>query len=569
METPVKDLYTARRLAFLSSAEDYSHYATGITKKISKLKKKLRIHTRDTKKYQPKSSKDPRFGAILALLAERDSLHAQQATLKSRMPYAAAKLTTALKNSHKYLDFSTEASELDQYSLLETYAFVGLIEGQLLITKKQYSKAIYPLSVVRCILQCIHSTKEADDAYYEVIDSTIDPALKLALAQVYQLKPSSVASLAKENAASAANNQDNDNYLTKAVKIVKDINPAYITPSDDPETMLIDSITWAEYTAQVKNEDVALAIMKANDAQKEIVEHEPSTFDKALLEFEDAINFQEEQIERMGDNEDESQQEHIVLTYVKYHSILLKTRRDLTLLSDVSKDLKDSDSLPRQKVLTILRDSLKLIQGISLYTKQLKDLPGVANVDEIYESLNSLDLYFEVQKISNIAEGYLISNKYKEALALFAQAQETIQTVKPMATEFGGNLPTNESIEASKTHIESQLKKLYLLTSYFHGSNSSTKKEFVIDNIKKFPSGTNEEILQNIAPLKLDIQAVHVKPVLFDIAFNYLQYGEGQDNEIGQEPQQSKQQDQDVDMQDHSGSQQKQSGSFFGIFGRS
>lgn len=565
MESPLKALYADRRAAFLVAADDYAAHASRVNRRLAKAKKNLRIHSRDTKNYTKKQSNDPKYADVLLLTAERDLLHAQQAKVmldaepnRARSKFVVGKLERALKTGYKLLDFTTDVE--DQYQLLEYLGYVAIIEGSLAISKKKYQNAIYPLSVVRCILQCIHSTKDSNDVYYDTIDTIVDPSLKLACSQGLNLKPSDMGSISKEFASKGAETATQSQlYLRRAVELVKAINPAYITPSSDPETMLIDSITWSEYTATVKNEDVALAIMKANEGEQHIAESEPSSFDKALLAYDDAIILQEEQIERQGkDESEENQEEHIVLTYVKYNSFLLKIRRDLALLDGISANAAEWEKLPRQSVLGLLRDSLKLIDGVAIYVKDLKELPGVANVDDIYDSLVSLEVYFQIQKLNKISQGYLISNRYKEALALVDRGSTLIAEMKDLKTEFGGNLPTNESLNHLKTEIESQVKKLVVLTSYFSGSKGSSKKEYVIDNYKKFPLESSEELLKTVAPLGVDIQAVNVKPVLFDIAFNYLQYDSEAPAAAVEES-----------VTSGGSEEEKKKGSFFGIFGRS
>lgn len=572
MESPLKSCYADRRGAFLVSAEDYALHASTVNRRLAKAKKSLKIHSRDTKTYVKKQSKDPKYADVLLLTAERDLLHAQQAKIlldaepnRARSKFVIGKLQRALINGYKLLEFTEDVD--DQYRLLEYLGYVAIIEGSLAISKKKYQNAIYPLSVVRCILQCIHSTKDSDDVYYDTIDTIVDPSLKLALSQALNMKPSDISSVAKEFASKGSETTvESQIYLRRAVEIVKGINPAYITPSNNPDIMLLDSITWSEYTATVKNEDVALAIMKAHEGTESIVEGEPSSFDNALLAYDDAIVLQDEQIERQGGKggeSEENQEEHIVLTYVKYNSMLLKIRRDLALLVDVSKNSSNWDKLPRQTVLGLLRDSLKLIDGVSVYIKDLKELPGVANVDDIYDSLASLGVYFEVQKLFKISQGYLISNKYKEALALVDRGSQKIQEVKDLKVEFGGNLPTNSSLAQLKSDIGSQLKKLVVLTSYFSGSKASTRKEYVIDNYKKFPLNSSEDLLKTIAPLGVDIQSINVKPVLFDIAFNYIQY----DSEAIPA---SVPVSEDEHTTSHTVSEEeKKKGSFFGLFGRS
>ncbi|GMM31409.1 signal recognition particle subunit [Martiniozyma asiatica (nom. inval.)] len=526
MDTPIDSTYGERFASFLQTSDDFAKQRKKVNKRLAKLKKNLKIHTKDTQHYKEKEKvssitsekylEDKRYGEVLLLICERDLLHAQETRLvldlhtsRPMEKFMVSKLKKAFKNGKKLLDITQKEN-------LEILAFVAIIEGLLWVSNKKWSKAAGPLSVARCGLQCLHAMN-GKQVYYDLMDEVVEPALKVALLQGFKKGSTEAASMSKIFASKA-----DEPYLVKTVEIIKNFNPIYVTASEENETMVIDSIKWSEYTAQLRNEDIALAIMKAQGSAKSIIESDPASFDSALLDYQDAIAIHEEDMKR-NDEDQEDQEQFIVLTYLKYNAIFLKIRRDIALLTSISTHTTTKGS--RQKSLESLRDTLQLIDNITVYISEMMELPGVANSEEIFESLTTLQVYFETQKLVNLAQGYLISNKYVEALALMDEAQSKIENseIKQFQIEFGGNLPTNETLSSLKNTISQQLKKLYVLSSYF--SNVESVSSYAIDDLKKFPRGDGESLLNNIAPLKPVIKAVPVKPVLFDIAFNYIGYG--------------------------------------------
>lgn len=574
METPVKDTYAARRGAFLTSAQDYSAHAQRVNGRLARARKSLKVHSRDTKHFVHKTSKDPRYAEVLLLKAERDVLHAQAAKLaqeshasRSRAKFVIAKLGRAFQTGQALCEFVGESE--DQYLVLECLAYVAIVEGSLNIARKRYTDALGPLAVARCVLQCIHSTKDASEVYYDVIDTTVDPALKVAFAQGLGSKPADAGAVAKEFASKVQGG-----YLARAVELIKGINPAYVIPGGEAvlgETVLLDSITWFDYTAKVESEDVAQAIMSAHEGEKAIVETDPASFDGALLAYDDAIALQEERMARNGNDDGEAEEEHIVLTYVNYNALLLKVRRDLALVEVANAAAtatgEDGHAITTQASLIALSSTHKLLDNLAVHVQSLRDLPGVANLDSLYDSLGALGEYFAVQRLVTLAKAHLLANNYRESLAVTSLAQDQLGDISNFSVTFGWNLPTNAALDALKTAVDALNSKLYVLARYFSGANAGASQDYVIDNYAKFPSADGNNLLNAIAPLGADVKPVAVKPVLFDIAYNYVQYDNGAapqaSNTAAPSPSAASASQQNAPQ----GGQQK--GSFFGLFNRS
>lgn len=83
--------------------------------------------------------------------------------------------------------------------------------------------------------------------------------------------------------------------------------------------------------------------------------------------------------------------------------------------------------------------------------------------------------------------------------------------------------------------------------------------------MNRFPDTTGEDLLKTIAPLTLKLEPVNVKPVLFDIAFNYIDYGgDGvKPTVVGVEDTTSAKETPASSEND----EKKKKGGFFGLFG--
>lgn len=593
MEYPLAYTYGARNEQFLQSADDYRRQRHRVNKKLKKLRHSLNIVTKDTKHYAEKNKTsticaenydmDPLFGAVLLFQIERDLLYAQETRLlldvhtsKSKEKFLITKYKKALKIANQLI--STIQHEQDQYKVLEILTYSAIIDGSLSIARKKYNNALYAFSVARCCLQFLYTYQKLPEIYtkefyYDIIDTVVDPALKVAALQTKNSRISDLSQLSKEQITNN-NNNNTQNYLSKAIDIMKAENASYITPSSENETEMLKEITWGSYTAKISSNDLSLAIMKVNEELKKVVDSDPSSYDSPLILYQDAINLHSQEMERSGNNIDEddseNQEQHIILTYLKYNYILLRIRRDITIMKELDKKADTHKNSTRQQLLELWKDCIKLNESVLSSFEEIKELPGIANDDDIMDMLTTLEVYFQIKKQLRLSQAYLISYAYVKSLALVANADRLIGGVKPLsgAIIIEGNLPTNEDLQQLKVEIAEEKSKLFILASYFNTNKeiSSVGSEYLIDDVQKFPEESSKPLLDKVSPLTIDFQPVNVKPVLFDIAYNYIKYDDKESSST-QNISTVSNNNEDAIRNDESDVNKKKGG-FFGLFGR-
>lgn len=593
MEYPLANTYGVRSELFLQSADDYHRQRHRVNKKLTKLRRNLKIVTKDTKNYKEKNKDaticadnydmEPLFGDVLLYQIERDLLYAQETRLlldvhtsKSKERFLITKYKKALKHAHQLI--STIANEEDQNKVLEILTYTAIIDGSLSISRKKYANALYSFSVARCCLKFLYTYQTlpniyTKELYYDIIDLVVDPALTVAALQTKTAGISDLTQLSQEQVSVKKNESINVLYLNKAIEIVKKINPSYVTPSNETETEILNEITWGQYNAKISSNDIALAIMKVKNELKNVVDLDASSYDSALIAYQDAVNLHSQEMERNGGNDndnDDNQEQHIILTYLMYNYLLLRIRRDVTLMKELDNKADLNKNSTRQKLLELWKDCIKVNDSILSSLNEIKELSGIANDDEIMDMLTTFDIYFQIKKQMRLSQAYLISNEYVKSLALISYSDDLIESVKPLTHEDAtkGNLPKNEDLTDLNKKIKEEKSKLFILASYFKDNEeiNSVGSKYLIDNISKFPEYSTEKILKNVAPLKIDFEPVNVKPVLFDIAYNYIKYdGEttttkSSSSDTIDEP------IRDSSVTEESGDKKK--GGFFGLFGR-
>ncbi|VEU19728.1 DEKNAAC100180 [Brettanomyces naardenensis] len=590
MENPLSSTYGLRLGYFLQSADDYHRHRHRVNKKIAKLRRSLGIATKDTRNYKTKekmssiSSEDYdssiAYGDVLLYQIERDLLYAEETKLlldvhlsKAKQKFVTSKYKKAVSNSKKLLNVTKD--EKDNFRVLELLVYTAIVNGFLSVSKKRWDIAMNAFSIARCSLQCLYQYQTLPaglnkELYMDLIDKVTDPVLKAASLEESGLRTPDLTLISRGQAADFS---DTIPYLQRAVDIIRSVDADLVTISDEGEEgkELINSITWYSYSAKINSEDEARAIMKALKTEEQIDGSDAGSYDSALIAFQDASNVQSQEMERskIYAGDEEKQEAHIVLTYLKYNYLMLRIRRDITLLADIER--KNHGRSTRVSVLENVRDCLKMLNGVSTSLSEIRDLPGVSNDDDLVATLNSLDSYFETQKIVKLANGYSAVNKFKESLALLQKAKNVIDLAATFKIDLPGNLPNNEKLASFKEQVESQLRKVHVLTVYDEQTDQYKSEEFIIDSTDKFPEISGDKIIEKIAPLNLTIEPVSVKPVLFDIAFNYINYrGEGvRPAAPGEEPEELKESQSESEMEmAPSEVNKKKSGRFFGFFGR-
>ena len=590
MDYPLANTYGVRSELFLQSADDYHRQRHRTNKKLNKLRRELKIITKDTKNYKDKEKitqivaenydMEPLFGDVLLYLVERDLLYAQETRLlldvhssKPKEKFLVSKYKKALQNAKHLLEVIK--NETDDLKTLETLTYTAIIEGSIAITKKKYDISLYAFSIAKCAIHFLYNYQKLPETitkefYYEIADGIIDPALKVS-ASSEKLNFTDLTELAK----SQIFNNKLIPYLYKAVKIIESHNATYVTPTSENNIDLLKEVKWGSYSAQLTSDDLSLAIMKINEELKNIDDKNTSSFDSPLISYQDAITLHTQEMERNSSNDEESnnQEQYIILTYLKYNYLLLRIRRDNTIMKDLDEQIAENQNskkkLSTQKIIELLKDYLKINEGIALSLVEINDLPGIANDDEFVDLLNTVGVYFKVKNQQKLSQAYLISHQYKEALALIVNSSKLLQSCKEFNVELEGNLPTNKDLEKLKVEIEDEKSRLYTLTTYFNEINkeqSSFGSKYVSDDISKFPKLSPSELLKHVYPLKFDFQPVNVKPVLFDIAYNYIDADANEEDEINNN---SNVVSHEVETSGNVDNEEdKKKSGFFGLFGR-
>ncbi|KAK1596315.1 signal recognition particle protein [Colletotrichum navitas] len=597
---------------------DYATYQNQLAKKLLNSRKKLGIATRNRGKFSKKGdvtatqiAENHEYIHLLLLTSERawanamaiKSSHASDAkgvTGKTRS-HIVSRLEKAAKTAEQLVELLSQSDAgATQNDKLESRAYAAQIRGAAQFEKQHWEPSLNSYAVSRIIYNAM-ATSTKGDIFKDLLSDTIDPSIRYA---AYQLKTPrtmpipAIASRAFPQSDIVLVQQINEidpNLLKQAqTEVAKEGEGAENAPR---------TLTWRSREVQIEDAAISLAWGRVEEVKAKLSEQWPSlsnaepkdiaaAYDDILEATQDAADATKEAIDELrgegvsqGDSRMQSLQ--ITRTAVNYEMISWRigrnrvlTGRDDGLAENYSSlRMKSKDGTAKKsKEETPGRKAAKLKELVALYEGTLqsleaaRELPGVANDEDLAEQLESTAQYFQALKSLSIARSHAIIGNTVNALALTkhaaSEAQEAASTLaggaqpninSPRNIEVSGN-----DAKALTNFLQGELQRyraLVHLSNLLRNAESSeddTKNVPLIERLREYPSGGTD--LANLVSIPPKLSTIPVKPIFLDVAWNYIDYP-------GKEPQEVAPPNQDEHASESGTKPQSQKRGWFG-FGR-
>lgn len=579
MESPLATTIGARLSAYLSTAEDFHKYRSKINKQLLRLRHELGLITRDTKNYKAKekissiSSGDydnnSRYGLLLLLTAERDLVYSLE--IKSKLEISSesassyknlmiSRLKKSISSTKKLL--SITVNESDESILIDLYIYSALNEGSLAINKKKWEAALNAFSIAKCALEYLYSQKSEEDmdnqfnksVISELIETLVDPSLSLAVSQLdrpdLNLSTSDLKSVSRKCC-----HFDTIPYLQKLVELIKKKDSSFV--SEIASTVkLIDSITWRSHEAKLYNDEIAFKVM--NLIKPEVNAYDKAElFDQVISEWSKTLELHQNDLNKNQDEDDQDkiQDRAILSTFINYNLLFTRIRRDTIVIDDLSSTVHSASKV---KKLTVNKDITRMLNSIVSIIEEIKELPGVYNDDELMESLDTMIQFTHFRRLVRLSDSFLLKEKYLESLKILNTIKEKIDVngLNYLVEDFPYKVSSNNDLSQFKSQVDEIFFKTQILAQ-FSFELEKNPNNFVAENMNQFPSSS---AILNVGE-KPVLKPILSKPVLFDVAFNYINYTSNSSKAGSVEPAASTTSTADEESKKKSG--------FFGIFGRS
>ncbi|KAI1327174.1 hypothetical protein F5Y16DRAFT_410518 [Xylariaceae sp. FL0255] len=504
-----------------------------------------------------------RFLHLVLLTAERAWAHAMRLkaahstdtkgiTGRSRS-HIISRLDKGARAAEHLVQILPNASTTD---ILEARAYAFLLRGATDFEKRDWTLCLKNYSAARIIYNAL-MTSMTRDIFKDLLSETIDPSIRYAAYQSKVPRTLSIPAIAKKAFPSSDDtlvsqiNEVAPNLLRQSSAEAEEGQAA---PSAAPQT-----ITWRSREVKIEDASIALALASADTATARLAEkltssdvvlpkEMASAYDELLIASQDAADATKHAIDELREegvsqSDPRIQSLQITRTAVNYQMISLRIGRNRVLSGEHDGALLDSApnttrkskkeaSARKPKIEPPGRRIARLKEKVVLYDatlqsiESIKELPGIAADEQLLQQLEATAKYFHALKCLSIARSHSLLDQSTNALALTKHAYDQCQQSVVFFSKNGAS-----SSESPILNIEIRQTDIEFLGNLLRGELQRSRAIVEIDNLKEKvkaqPTKAQTPLvykLQNLVEYPPKIHPIPVKPLFFDVAWNYIDY---------------------------------------------
>ncbi|KAH6631902.1 hypothetical protein F5144DRAFT_235296 [Chaetomium tenue] len=570
---------------------DYSTYWSQLSGKLLNSRKKLNIATKSRGKFNPKAPVTPEqiaenheYVYLQLLTAERTWAHAMSmkashtADTKGMTGKARSHIVSRLEKGARTAErlaqaLSSSASGASSTDTLDARAYAALLRGAALFEKQSWDACLKSYAVCRIIYSAL-ATSAKGDVFKDLLSETIDPSIRYAAYQAKIPRTQPIPTIARKAFESA------DPELADQIK---ELNPAVLEHGDPDAAKGAEgaptTLTWRGREVKIEDAAIAVAWAAVGTARGQLAERLATTgtlhpkdmaasYDEILIASQDAVDATKQAIDELraegvtqGDARMQSLQ--ITRTAVNYEMISWRIGRNRVLVGEndgvkmefgptsrrkrqaeeESEADRSRDEAPGRQIAR-LKEKVVLYDGILQSLESIKELPGVANDQDLSGRLEATSQYFTALKSLTIARSHAIAGNTVNSLALTKHAlnQTTAATPSlsgPQNDDAEDDAFTPRNIQVFKRDLAllhdtltGELQRGRALVEIFNSANTksaaqpstttTTGKPPLSSRLNDYPAGGVD--LENIVTYPPRLEPFPVKPLFLDVAWNYITY---------------------------------------------
>ncbi|KAF2668252.1 hypothetical protein BT63DRAFT_271928 [Microthyrium microscopicum] len=530
---------------------------------------------------------NPEFAHIILLTAERawahamymKSLSADDSTAQmpsSRRSHIVSRLAKAAKQADSLVELLKKSpSKASKIDWLEAKAYAHYLEGSAELEnrsgsprladkaaqREKWSNCLLDLAVSRIIYAAMLK-KTKKEHFKEIISGYIDPAIRLAAYQSQIPRTVPVTEVARKFFP-----EDE----TEIAKEVKAVDPhAFDDDEDGGANGLPKSIEWRSRKANIVDASIGQAMVTvtaaesqlksflSSDKDKETSKSRAAAYDEVLIASQDAVDtvrhsIEEHEKDKIPESDPRMQDLRVTSLALNYEMIGWRVGRNRVLIG-VQDGLhmeaapikqakgQEKSATPqtegRGRKLAKLRERVVLYDAILQSIDSVKELRGAVRDAEFVEELDARRAYFQALKCLNIAYSHSLLGNFDNTLALLlraeslsSHAQKTLGSAKHISNDTPLKLDVDpKDAKTLQDHLTSQVYRYNGLVDLLK-SNDEAKNAVAKDKAPPLPMirRMNEYSAGGVDLTKLvtyppKIEPVPVKPIFFDLAWNYIKY---------------------------------------------
>ncbi|KAH9887752.1 hypothetical protein F4778DRAFT_786127 [Xylariomycetidae sp. FL2044] len=564
---------------------DYNTYHQLSAKKLHNCRKKLHIATKSRGKFSKKGpvtaaqiSESHDYLHLLLLTAERawaqamryKAVHSTDTkTITGRTrSHIISRLDKAARTAENLVQILSDksASGAADTDILEARAYASMIRGATQFEKQNWEPCLRSFSTARIIYSALSSTIKGD-ILKDLLSETIDPSIRYAAYQSKVPRTLAIPTIARKAFPSSD---------TSLVEKINALAPKLLKQSDsEARKGQVDApnapqtITWRSREVEIEDASIALALAAVDLATNQLAEKLASSdvvlpremaaaYDPVLIASQDAADATKHAIDELKEegvpqSDPRIQRLQITRTAVNYQMISWRIGRNRVLSGEHDGALLDSapnttrkskkDATARKpkavstgKKISRLREKVVLYDSTLQSLDSVRELPGVAADEGLVKQLDAATKYFHSLKCLSIARSHLLTSQSLNALALIKHAFDECQQSTAFFSKHG-----SPSAESSPHNIDIRQSDIQYLNKLLKGELERSRAIVEIDNLrnKTKPTATQVKIpiiqrlseyppdgvdLEHIVDYPPKVEPIPVKPLFFDVAWNYIDY---------------------------------------------
>ncbi|RPB19445.1 hypothetical protein L211DRAFT_636735 [Terfezia boudieri ATCC MYA-4762] len=573
---------------------DYNAYRQMCSRRLAKLRKKLgRVNDLRKKDQKPAPvtaedvMKDPLYTRLLIYPSERawaHAMHMKSFTADSPdtvSPELRGHIRSRLAKAASYAKqirqlYSTPGSNASDVDIIEAAAYATSLLGALAFEKGHWDDALREFAVSRvCYDALLVSGGKNGEVYKEFLTSTVEPSIRYSAYQNGISRTVDIGVLARQFFPKEAEKE--------LVEGLKRVHSGVFGEAATGEAMegveqalLVTEVDWRGRRAPVEEADIAVALGVAKKAEEELGrvldgkkagsgsggKRTAEDFDGVLAAWQECVDETKKAIDKahgegVSGADPRLQNLQLIYTYVNYGLIGWRVGRNRIMAEEIEKGLREAEEVQGGKVkeLVVLYDAI--LQSLD----QIVELPGVAADEDFFQEIEAKRGLFAALRCSAIAPSHLATNT-RNTLALYHRALTHITTSLPRLPSSSSTTKLDISTtdaQSLKSHLQALVTRyiaLIQLQDYIQKTqrDSPAIHAPLIDTLGTY----NEKIVfENLVPVNNGVEPVPVKPVFFDIAWNFVGYPvKGEEKKV------------EVQKKKEERAQTKKVGFLGGLFGR-
>ncbi|KAF3067163.1 Signal recognition particle subunit SRP68 [Daldinia childiae] len=575
---------SARNQALLYG--DYTTYHKQLVKKLHKCRKRLNIATKSRNKFTKKDpitaenlSENHEYLHLQLLTAERAWAHGMRfkavhstdtkgITGRTRS-HIISRLVKGARAAEYLVQILSESSVTgaSDTDILEARAYASMIRGATQFEKQSWEPCLQSYATARIIYTAL-ATSMKGDTFKDLLSETIDPSIRYAAYQTKISRIQTIPTIARKafpSSDSALVEQINKLAPDLLNKSDSDAQKGQVGAPNAPQT-----ITWRSREVKIEDAAIAVALASIDTATARLTEKLASSdvilpkemaaaYDEVLIASQDAVDATKHAIDELkeeGVSQDDAriQSLQITRTAVNYQVISWRIGRNRVLSGEhdgalldsapttTRKSKKDASSRkpkiePPGRKISRLKDKVVLYDSTLQSIESIKELPGVAADRDLSEQLSATARYFYALKSLSIARSHSLTNQSRNALVLTKHAFDECEQSAAFFSEQEAS-----SSESSPRNIEIRPGDIQFLRNLLKGELQKCRAIVEIDNLRQkttnaTPPGARAPLVQrlfeypaegvnleNLVEFPPKVNLIPVKPLFFDVAWNYIDY---------------------------------------------